>query len=393
MDTLQQAIPLSERLAGFAALLREHGMKVGPAEQRDMLQAAIALGSLKLNTLDAAWRAIACSNARDWRQWPAVFEQYWLPHRIKGTVKVSGQTRPRRDLRSQVSQMHEDMGAGSAPGAQADRASQASADQTGQADSDSNTLQRAQGGASLSVPDALHERSGQMWMPQELHALVQLARQIHQQLQPQATRRWQTHPQGRRLDLRQTLRRSVAHGGLPLAPAWQRKRTQPPQLFVLVDVSRSMESHAAFFLRVARALAQAAGARVFVFHVQLAEVTPLMKSDSATVQEKINAVTAGFGAGTRIAANLTAFARHHARAQLGRHARVWLMSDGFDTDEPAQLAQALQLLRGHGARLTWFHPTRQAPTSLAVRQSRALVERFIPLASLADLARAKPFLH
>ena len=69
------------------------------------------------------------------------------------------------------------------------------------------------------------------------------------------------------------------------------------------------------------------------------------------------------------------------------------MSDGFDTDEPAQLAQALQLLLGHGARLTWFHPTRQAPTSLAVRQSRALVERFVPLAGLADLARAKPFLH
>ena len=58
MNTLQQALPLSERLAGFAALLREHGMKVGPAEQRDMLQAAIALGSLKLNTLDAAWRAV-----------------------------------------------------------------------------------------------------------------------------------------------------------------------------------------------------------------------------------------------------------------------------------------------------------------------------------------------
>ena len=90
MDALLSPLPLSERLAGFAALLREHGMKVGPCEQRDMLQAALALGSLKAAPLQAAWRAIACSNARDWRQWPAVFEQYWLPHKIKGTVKVSG---------------------------------------------------------------------------------------------------------------------------------------------------------------------------------------------------------------------------------------------------------------------------------------------------------------
>lgn len=390
MTLPSQPLPLSERLAGFAALLREHGMKVGPSEQRDMLQAALALGGLRAQALQAAWRSIACGNARDWRQWPAVFEQYWLPHRIKGTVKVSGQTRPRRDLRSQLQQMHEAMAGDSAPG---QHASSGSADQAGSADAQAQELQRAQGGAGRGEPQALHERGSQMWMPQELHALQQLARQIQRQLEPQPTRRWQSHAQGRRLDLRQTLRLSVAHGGLPLQPAWQRRRSKPPRLFVLVDVSRSMESHAAFFLRVARALAQAADARVFVFHVRLAEVTPLMHSDSATVQEKINAVTAGFGAGTRIATNLVEFARRHARAQLGRHARVWLMSDGFDTDEPTQLAQALRQLRGHGARITWFHPTRQVPASLAVREARTLVEHFFPLASLADLARARPFLH
>ncbi|MEI7786206.1 MAG: VWA domain-containing protein [Betaproteobacteria bacterium] len=393
MNTQLQALPLSERLAGFAALLREHGMKVGPCEQRDMLQAALALGSLKPAPLQAAWRAIACSNARDWRQWPAVFEQYWLAHKIKGTVKVSGQTRLRRDLRSQVSQMHQAMDAAAAP-APAQQAGLASSDHSSNDLSpEAAPLQRAQGGASRGEPQALHERSAQMWMPQELHALAQLARQIHQQLQSQPTRRWQTHAQGRRLDLRQSLRRSVAHGGLPIHPVWQRKRSRPPQLFVLVDVSRSMESHAAFFLRVARAMAQAADARVFVFHVRLAEVTALMHSDSAAVQEKINAVTAGFGAGTRIATNLQEFARRHARGQLGRHARVWLLSDGFDTDAPDELAKVLQSLRGHGARITWFHPTRQPPSSLALAQARTLIDRFIPLANLADLARARPLLH
>ena len=56
-----------------------------------MLAACLHLGSLDMDRTSSAWRAIACSNARDWRQWPAVFEQYWLPHKIKGTVKVSGQ--------------------------------------------------------------------------------------------------------------------------------------------------------------------------------------------------------------------------------------------------------------------------------------------------------------
>jgi uncharacterized protein with von Willebrand factor type A (vWA) domain len=154
-----------------------------------------------------------------------------------------------------------------------------------------------------------------------------------------------------------------------------------------------MESHAALFLRVARAFALEADARVFVFHTRLAEVTPYMHRDTPAIQEKVNAVTAGFGGGTRIAASLQDFARHHARAQLNRGSRVWVFSDGFDTDEPELLAAALQEVRARGARITWFHPTRQVPAATALQRARRSIERFVPLASLADLAAARPVLH
>jgi uncharacterized protein with von Willebrand factor type A (vWA) domain len=94
----------------------------------------------------------------------------------------------------------------------------------------------------------------------------------------------------------------------------------------------------------------------------------------------------------RIASSLGEFARVHARAQLRRGARVWIMSDGFDTDAPEHLAEALRALRGHGARITWFHPTRQEPAAAAVLTAREHIHRFIPLASLADLAAARPVL-
>ncbi len=386
--------PVGERLAGFAQLLREYGLPVGPAEQQAMLQAALLLGVTQARGLEAAWRAIACSNARQWQQWPELFERYWYPHRLKGTVKVSGAMRPRRDLRQAVADLQQSGGhadpAGQMPGSTS--AAMASADHAMGADDATETgTPRAMGGAART--DALHDRSRQMWLPDDLHALQRLAQAIHQHMRHRPTRRWQTHPAGQRLALRATLRRSVPHGGLPLAPVWQRPQTQPPRLFLLVDVSRSMESHAAFFLRVARAFARSADARVFVFHVRLAEITPLLQRDSATVQEKINAVTAGFGAGTRIATNLQAFARQHARAQLGRDSRIWLMSDGFDTDAPDALRESLQALRRHGARITWFHPTRQRPASGALAQARSCVDHFLPLATLADLARARPWLH
>jgi uncharacterized protein with von Willebrand factor type A (vWA) domain len=383
----------SETLAGFAALLREHGLSVGIAEQQAMLSAALALGPLSEQRLQAAWRAIACHNAHEWRQWPDLFTRYWHAHKTRGGVRVSGQTRPSHDLRQAVQQMHEQLDAAQQPPGQSKAAPQTAGDVPGINDpaQEAGTTPRAQGGASRTEP--LQQRDGQMWLPQELGALQLLARQITARLRPRPTRRWRSSQPGRRLDLRQTLRRSVAWGGEPLAPAWQVKRQEPPRLFILADVSRSMESHAPLFLRIARAFAVEAKARVFVFHTRLAEVTPLMQRDSSAVQEKVNAVTAGFGAGTRIATSLHEFLRLHARAQLNRSARVWVMSDGFDTDEPEHLATALAALRAHGARITWFHPTREVPAAAALHNARASIERFIPLASVADLAAARQALH
>lgn len=378
-------------IAGFAALLREQGLKVGIAEQQAMVQAALALPLSRAAHVGPAWRSIACHDARDWRRWPELFERYWMPERLQGTVKVSGQTRPARDLRQVVQQLHQSLdGAGQPPRPGGPAPDAALADGAAGADGDAG-VPRAQGGASRT--EALHDRSLAMWLPQDLAQLEQLAERIAARLRRRLTRRWHDDVHGRRLDLRRTLRASLRTGGVPVQPAWRTPRRERPRLFILVDVSRSMETHAQLFLRIARAFVQAAGARVFVFHTRLAEVTPLLQRDSAAVQEKVNAVTAGFGGGTRIATSVADFVGVHARAQLGRSSRVWVLSDGFDADEPQRLAIELQRVRGRGARITWFHPNPSKPASAAMQACDGLVERFIPLHRLRDLALALPLLH
>lgn len=398
--TTPRAQPL-EAIAGFAALLRDHGLKVGIAEQQAMVQAALALPlsraahlgpAWRVERISAAWRAVACHDARDWRRWPELFERYWYPERLQGRVKVSGQTRPSRDLREVVQQLQQSLagGAGQPPRPGGAAPDVALDDRSGGADDDAG-LPRAQGGASRT--EALHDRSLSLWLPQDLAQLEFLAERIAARLRRRLTRRWHDDAQGRRLDVRRTLRESLRTGGVPVQPAWRTPRRERPRLFILVDVSRSMETHAQLFLRIARAFVQAAGARVFVFHTRLAEVTPLLQRDSAAVQEKVNAVTAGFGGGTRIATSVADFVGVHARAQLGRSARVWVLSDGFDADEPHRLAEQLQRVRGRGARITWFHPNPQRPASAAVQACDGLIERFIPLHRLRDLAQALPLLH
>jgi uncharacterized protein with von Willebrand factor type A (vWA) domain len=78
---------------------------------------------------------------------------------------------------------------------------------------------------------------------------------------------------------------------------------------------------------------------------------------------------------------------------LGRHSRVWVVSDGFDTDAPDALADALRSLRRRGARIAWFHPTRQAPLAQAFGQARDLMHTCLPLAGLPDLRAAQAHLH
>lgn len=375
-------------VAEFAALLRDHGYKLGARELGDMLDAAQRLGLAQERLISGAWRALACHSAREWRDWPELFERYWHPQRLRGTVKVSGQTRPSRDLRQAVQQMHDEMTSSSTrppSSAGRPRALAGSDHPAPSAHEQEEAHGGAQGGASR--VEALDNREGQTWLPQELGELRSWARQIHRRLRPQPTRRWQVQDPGVKLDLRQTLRRSVAQAGELMLPVWRRRRVQPPRLFILVDVSRSMASHAAFFLRTARAFAQEAGARVFVFHTRLAEVTPLMHADNARVQEKINAVTAGFGGGTRIADCLQDFASSEVRHQLQRSSRIWVFSDGFDTGEPHELGEALVALQRRGARLTWFHPTRQAPAATAFVRAQSRLTETWPLSGLDDLRR------
>lgn len=222
-----------------------------------------------------------------------------------------------------------------------------------------------------------------------LGRLERIVEAIAQRLRRRLQRRLKHDARGPRLDVRRTLRASLRTGGEPFAPAWRRPLRELPQLFILVDVSRSMETYAQLFLRVARAFVGVLDARVFVFHTRLTEVTPLLLRDSGRVQEKINAVTAGFGGGTRIATSVADFVRMHARRSLSRRARVLILSDGFDSDPPEQLARELTHAKRRGARIYWLHPTRVAPQSAALAPCRELIDGFAPVYNLDSLARVR----
>lgn len=377
-----KAQPL-QAIAGFASHLREHGFVVGVAEQRAMVRAALLLRPADYQRLEAGWRGLVCRDATTWRRYPEAFRSYWFPERLTGQVRVSGRARPRRDLRDAVAALHGSMAADAQRAARPGDASVAGAEPG----DDAATAAQAQGGASRA--EALEQRDFMHWLPQDLGRLERLVEAIAQRMRRRLLRRLKRDREGQRLDLRGTLRTSLGTGGMPFEPIWQARRRERPRLFVLVDVSRSMETHAQLFLRIARAFVAVLDARVFVFHTRLAEVTALLKRDSGRVQEKVNAVTAGFGGGTRIASSLQELLDVHAGRSMTRATRLFILSDGFDSDPEQDLERQLRRIRRRGTRIYWLHPTVARPPSRAVAHAAELVDAFAPVHNLESLDRVR----
>jgi uncharacterized protein len=367
-----------EAVAGFAAHLRGHGFRVGVPEQQAMLQTALAVDLAGHRRLEACWRSLLCGGADEWRRYPELFRLYWYPESITGSTRVSGETRPRRDLRQLVAELH--AAAGAAPARPSSWGGATAANDTATGDD-----RHAQGGASRA--EALDQRDFRDWGFEERERLEQLVEAVARRLRDRLTRRRRVDAHGSALDLRKTLRRSLRTGGMPFEPAWLKRRRERPRLFILVDVSRSMELYARLFLHVARAFAAVLKARVFVFHTRLTEITELLRRPTARAQEKINAVVAGYGGGTRIAASLGEFVAVRARGALSRGSRVLILSDGFDSEGADQLALPLVAMRRRGAPVYWLHPSRETPQSSALAPCAGLVTAFVPAHDLDSLAR------
>jgi uncharacterized protein with von Willebrand factor type A (vWA) domain len=372
-----------ERLGEFAHYLREHGFALGYAEIELMVRAAAALPLPQWRRVEALWRGIASGSHRQWLKYPELHQAFWMPHTIKASTRSSGLTQRARSLPELVQQMHNDM-ANTPPGAPTPSVGMAERPGAGELE-ESTQPGRSQGGASRTAP--LDERDFADWMPADMDRFEPLVEALQRRLRARLLRRLQSHRDGGVIHVRRSLRAALSTGGELVKLHHVRRKRRQPRVVVLVDVSRSMEVHAQFFLRLCRAFVEVMQARAFVFHTRLAEVTPLLKRRSERVQEKVNAVTFGFGGGTRIATCLHEALHQHLGRDLARSDLFMVFSDGFDTDEPEALAEVLAQVRARGARVCWLHPTVEAPRSAAMLLAAPFVTHFLPAHNLASLSR------
>lgn len=205
------------------------------------------------------------------------------------------------------------------------------------------------------------------------------------------TRRQTPVSQGRSIDLRATLRRSLRAGGHGIDLARRDRARRPPPLVVLCDISGSMAQYSRMLLHFLHAITSDRDrVQCFVFGTRLTNITrQLRHKDVDEALAKVGEVVEDWSGGTRIGQALAVFNRDWSRRVLGQGAAVLLITDGLDRDAGDRLEPEVERLAKSCRRLIWLNPLLRwdgyAPKSSGARILIRYVDAFRGAHSIATL--------
>jgi len=219
-----------------------------------------------------------------------------------------------------------------------------------------------------SAAERLRGRDFTELSPAELRQLVTLMREMTLAVPPRRTRRYRPARDGKRPDLRRTLRLARRSGGEAIRLARRARRVRPRRLVVLCDISGSMEPYARALLLLLYAIngGQVRGGQnrpeVFSFATRLTRLTPALAAASPdTMLAKAGEAAPDWSGGTRIGAAVKEFNDHYGSRGMARGAVVLIISDGWETGQPELLGAQMARLSRVAYRIVWANPRTQSP--------------------------------
>jgi len=219
---------------------------------------------------------------------------------------------------------------------------------------------------------------------EELAALRQLAEDIKRSAPERRSRRCRPARTGHRLDVRKTVRNSMATDGEAFRLAYTAQIPRPRRLVFLCDVSGSMERYSRVLLASLKAAVGAARrAEAFVFATRLTRLTHSLDGrDLERALEQARATVPDWSGGTRIGGALADFNRTFGRRGFARGAIVLVVSDGWDRGDPQALADQVRRIQLQARRLVWINPRPlgldEQPLAIGMRAAMPYVDDFIP---------------
>jgi len=368
----------SDLLSGavrFCRLLRSRGLAVTPSQGRDALRSLELIDLADRAEVHRALRAVLASRPADFPVFDAAFDAFW-----GGLAKPAPVGTLARE------------GAPPALEAHFPRAKDAAlefAEWSDVAEGEGEPV----GLPGLSEIEAMMGKDFSGFGAEELAEVERLAAQIARRLATRKSRRLTPSRRHGRVDLRRTMRTSLTRGE-PVELARRERKILKTKLVVLCDVSGSMDLYSRLLVQFLYALQNQLGRiETFVFSTRLQRITEELRGLTyGAALARLGAVRDWSG-GTKIGESLRAFIGEW-RSLLDRDTVVIVLSDGWDTGDPAVLSEALISMRRRAGKVVWLNPLLGSPDYQPLTQGMIAamphVDAFLPahnLDSLRALAR------
>ncbi len=377
-------VPLSRRVVGFVRLLRDNGFPVGLREGMDAARIAAGADVGRDRELRAGLKSLLCSCHADWRRYDDLFEAYWLDRGMKQVASVGG------DIGRKGLRYLPPSGAPLGPPGLPDRTERGASGVPPEAGAPQRGASTAE---SLSGTDFRHIAD-----PEALQQVYALTERLAARMRYRLSRRQRIARRGRRLDLRNTIHKSIRHGGMPLELVMRKRRQRPVRLVVILDASGSMSLYSSFFVRFIRGVIDRfRDAEAFIFHTRLVQIGPALRERNVDrAVERMALLAAGWSGGTRIGDSLASFNRHHAATTLNSRSIVMIVSDGYDTGPAERLGEEMRQLKRRARKVVWLNPMigwrDYAPEAAGMQAALPHVDLFAPAHNLESLAALEPYL-
>ena len=370
---------LLENLMHFGRALRAAGLPVGPGKVLAAAEAVQAVGIANRGDFYWALHAVFV-NRRDQRElFDQAFHIFWRNPQL--LEKMMGLLLP--EMRSP-----------DAPEGKEMSRRLAEALHPGQGEQPDDRPQENEieldAAMTFSERELLQEMDFEQMSAEEVARAKQVIRGMVLPLMDVPTRRFHPDPRGARADMRATLRAALRSGDL-IALKRKSRRTRPPPLVILCDISGSMSRYSRLFLHFMHAVTSDRDrVYTFLFGTRLTNVTRFLRyRDVDLALEKVADVVEDWSGGTRIGQCLREFNHRWSRRVLAQGAVVLLITDGLDRDAGAGLGPEMDRLHKSSRRLIWLNPLLRyegfAPKSQGMRAILPYVDEFRPVHNLESL--------
>jgi len=330
------------RVVWLCRALRARGLPVTSGHARDAVRALTAGAILSRDRSYLALRCILVSRPEDF----AAFDELFWRAFGRNDAGATDRERPRGARRQQ----HEIAGA----------AQPSLAEWLQQRDRHGSEEEEEVPGAS--DHSALVRKDFASFASADLEEIGRIAERLARKLAARPGRRWASARRGPRIDLRRTVRRSLSTAAEPLELRFRRRKPRRTRIVALCDVSGSMDLYSRLLLQFLYALhGTVARVESFAFSTSLLRISEsLRERPFSSALRDLSERVHDWSGGTRIGACLAAFNAEWPRL-VDRRTVVVVLSDGWDTGEPAELASALEVLEARCRRLVWLNPLLGSP--------------------------------